>query len=76
MRWQDIEATVHIAVIARTDHTVLIGRGRPIIPIIRPLLHPEIRRHPRIAGQLYPRIENPLNEHLRGGCQSTDRFIG
>ena len=45
MRWQDIEATVHIAVIARTDHTVLIGRGRPIIPIIRPLLHPVIRRH-------------------------------
>ena len=38
MRCQDTEATVHIAVIVRTDHTVLIGRDRPIIPIIRPLL--------------------------------------
>ena len=30
----------------------------------------------RIAGRLYPRFENPLNKYLRGGCQSTDRFIG
>ena len=59
MRWQDIEATVHIAVIARTDHTVLIGRGRPIIPIIRPLLHPEIRRHPPYRRPITPSDREP-----------------
>ena len=59
MRWQDIEATVHIAVIARTDHTVLIGRGRPIIPIIRPLLHPEIRHPPPYRQPIIPSDREP-----------------
>ena len=76
MRCQDTEATVRIAVIVRTDHTVLIGRDRPIIPIIRPLLPPEIRRHPPYRRPIIPWFENPLNKYLRGGCQSTDRFIG
>ena len=59
MRCQDTEATVHIAVIVRTDHTVLIGRDRPIIPIIRPLLPPEIRRHPPYRRPIIPSVREP-----------------
>ena len=59
MRCQDTEATVHIAVIVRTDHTVLIGRDRPIIPIIRPLLHPEIRHPPPYRQTIIPSDREP-----------------
>ena len=43
--WQDIGVTAHIAATVRTGHIVLIDRDHLIIPIIRPLLHPVIRRH-------------------------------